>query len=237
MRIHPNSSGLFKQTMYFTKDDIDQMCLEALKKAALLPDQPSAIRIDRFVEKHFQSQIIYDDMKDGVLGCTAFKPNGAVEAVFVASSLEDGTVAGKRRERSTLAHESGHGLMHSLLFMDDGCRQSLSGFEDQNLNIKDRRILCREADFRNTSEKKFDGRWWEYQANRAIGGFLLPKRLVVKAIEPFLSVSGGLGIKILTATAFNQAQAEVAKIFDVNPVVAGIRLREMYPQEGGQQML
>ncbi len=38
-------------------------------------------------------------------------------------------------------------------------------------------------------KKAYDGRWWEWQANRAIGGLLLPKNLVNSALEGMLAKS------------------------------------------------
>ena len=104
-----------------------------------------------------------------------------------------------------------------------------SGSQVENLDFHDRRVLCRETDLRPGQEKRYSGRWWEYQANRAIGGFLLPRKLVEVAVSPFLTTTGSLGCKIFARNGLDGAKAEVARIFDVNPVVAHIRLQEMYP--------
>ena len=44
-------------------------------------------------------------------------------------------------------------------------------------------------------------RWWEFQANKAMGALLLPKALVGKAREPFLEAQGMLGLPALRPTA------------------------------------
>jgi len=58
---------------------------------------------------------------------------------------------------------------------------------------------------------KYDGKWWEWQANRAISGLLLPKPLVAKLVEQFTEQNqfGSILKESLRATAEN----EVAKTF------------------------
>lgn len=230
MRVQSNPQGVIKQIFFFEKKDVDNMCSDALKQAGLLPAQPEPIRIERFIEKHFQCRVVHGGLPEGALGCTVFKPSGAVEAVFVSESFGDGGVVGRRVLRSTLAHEGGHGLMHASLFMDDGRQGRFDqAAEIENLDFKKRRILCRDSDFRDRAQKRYDGRWWEYQANMAIGGFLLPRRLVTLALSPYLAKSGGLGLERLPHERVEEAKRALADVFDVNPAVVGIRLGEMFP--------
>lgn len=229
MRVQPNPGGVFKQTLFFKPEEIDEICVQALEQADLLPDEPGAIRIERFIEKYFECPVVYEEVQEGVLGCTVFEKNGSIRLVAVSPSLEDGSAPGGRRVRSTLAHEGGHCLMHPILFMESGMQMSLEGGAHENLDFKDRRILCRAGDL-SVKAKRYDGRWWEYQANRAIGGLLLPKRLVEKSLEPFLKHSGSLGMKILPEERKTEAERAVSETFDVNPVVAKIRIAEMYPE-------
>ena len=182
MRVHSNPGGRFKQARFIKPHEIDDMCVQALAEAGLLPAEPSPIRIDRFIEKHFGCALVYEDVMEGVLGCTLFEKNGAVKAVAVSPGLDDGTVSGARRERSTLAHEGGHCLMHPILFMEAETQMSFDETHE-NLDFRERRILCREGDISGRG-KRYDGRWWEYQANRAIGGLLLPHKLVAQCVTP-----------------------------------------------------
>lgn len=228
MRVRSSLGGCFKQSLFFKPREIDDMCVQALAKANLLPAEPSPIRIDRFIEKHFDCAVVYEDVMEGVLGCTLFEKNGAVKAVAVSPGLDDGTVSGARRERSTLAHEGGHCLMHPILFMEPETQMSFGG-EHENLDFRGRRILCREGDI-SSKGKRYDGRWWEYQANRAMGGLLLPHKLVAHCVGPLLSTSGSLGLEALCADRRPEAEQRVAERFDVNPGVARIRLSEMYPE-------
>ncbi len=87
------------------------------------------------------------------------------------------------------------------------------------------------------ASRRFDGRWWEYQANCAIGGFLLPRNLFRKAVDPFLETTGGLGLKSLSQSSRSKAIRDLAEVFDVNPKVVEIRLELLFPPSGSQQEL
>ena len=212
------------------------MCVEALGNE-FLPDNPKPVRIDRFIEKHFKCPIVYEALPDGVLGCTAFNKDATVKAVFISTSLEDGHLSSERRLRSTLAHEAGHCLMHGSLFLDPGGDHLLrqDGIEIKNVEIKQKRILCRPDDINpGATQKRYDGRWWEWQANRAIGGFLLPKPLVRDAVRSLLRESVVTRSPTLANANRPEAEKILAQTFDVNPVVARIRLSEMFPIPTGQ---
>lgn len=231
--------GPFEQQLRFSVEEIDRMCRDALAREKLLPSTPEAIRIDRFVEKHFNCTISYEDLGEGILGCTLFNPNGSVKVICISSRLDDDTPVGQRRERATLAHEAGHGLMHPSLFMaslDQG-RLNIASPATENLDFKERRILCRDTDVKEAvgAQRGYDGRWWEWQANRAIGGLLLPRTLVQKAVADYLEHAPITGGATLRANARAAAVVHVADVFEVNPAVARIRLAEVYPDRGGQE--
>src|SRR5215471_10457221 len=136
MRKVPTPSGPLPFQLYFEDlGEIDEICLEALRSQSLLPSKPAPIRIERFVEKQFKTALRYEDLGPDNLGCTIFNWSGAVEAILVSRSLEEqNTVPARRRVRSTVAHEAGHGLLHGSLFTD-------GNFMD--LGENQRRILCR----------------------------------------------------------------------------------------------
>ena len=74
--------------------------------------------------------------------------------------------------------------------------------------------------------------------HQAIGGLLLPKKLVSVALEPYLVPTGSLGALTLDEKKRGEAERALAEIFDVNPVVARLRIGEIYrPSQGGQLML
>jgi len=237
VKVLRTNTGPYLVRLMFTVGEIDDMCLEALRSAGCLPDSPSAIRIDRFIEKHFTQDVGYEDLAPGFLGYSLFRKDGSVECVRVSSKLEEeGSVSNERRLRSTWAHEAGHCLLHPMLFMEDASQGSFGQLQAQAKN-QNRRILCRNSDVLPVTigcQKRYDGRWWEWQANRAIGGFLLPRALVTKAIEPFSTPALITGMPSLPPAARGKAERELAELFDVNPVVVKIRLSELFPDQKGQ---
>jgi len=229
VRSFKQNNGPFSERIHLSLDEIDRICVEALRDAKCLPDTPSPVRIDRFIEKQFGCAVGYEPLAQGILGCTVFGATGRVEAVFVASDLDDGSQSGERSLLSTLAHEAGHGLLHAQLFIRSRQIQDRFGFEEKQ-KPQDR-ILCRAADIGGVEAKRaYDGKWWEYQANRAIGGLLLPKKLVVSAAEHVLKISEATGVAIIPRQTRPETIRAITEIFDVNPIVARIRLAEMWPE-------
>lgn len=215
--------GKFTERPFYSHEEIDRICAEELFGTNLYPNEPSPIRIDRFIEKRFGVTPDYDDLDLGILGFTRFGPKG-VEAIIVSRSLaEEGTVAAERRVNTTLAHEAGHGLLHGHLF---ALEHSASLFGD---GADATRILCRDGEVAGVGTRQgYDGRWWEYQANRAIGGLLLPRRLVGTCLTGLVT-DRGVGGSVLPSAHRDEAGRRVAEVFAVNPVVARIRLSDLYP--------
>ncbi len=233
MKTVRSKTGPFSERPHFEPSEIDRICFDELRKEGLYPESPGAIRIDRFVEKRFEVVPQYEDLPEGVLGFTKFGKNG-VEAIVISAALdaEKGKVAA-RRVRTTLAHEAGHGLLHAYLFALD--EKPLHLFDADSHS--DHQILCRDVQGEERKVRAYDGRWWEFQANRAMGGLLCPRALVQEALKPYLVPSGSLGAVSLDEKRREEATRVVADIFDVNPIVMKIRINELYPVETGQLRL
>ena len=218
MRKVPTPSGPFPFQLYFEDlGEIDEICLEALKRQSLLPSKPGPVRIERFVEKEFKTPLRYEDLGPDNLGCTIFNSSVGVEVILISRFLEEqNTTPARRRARSTVAHEAGHGLLHGLLFIDS-----------PDLGENHRRILCRSEDVLGESQRSYRGRWWEFQANQAIGSLLLPRPLM----DAFLDQSGldSSGSRTLIPAQRESSAKKAAVIFDVNPIVARIRLDSLFP--------
>lgn len=217
-------SGQFAERPYYELMEIERICGDALKSVGLMPDAPEPIRIDRFVEKYFGKPPRYESLPDGVLGFTEFGRHG-VRAIVVTAALDDeGTTAAERRIRSTLAHESGHGLLHAHLF---ALGELPKGLFDGN-HMSGPGIMCRDV-HGAPAHSGYAGKWWEFQANRGIGCLLMPRKLVRLAAAPFCTTTGQLGSPILAAEKREEAARRLAELFDVNPVVARLRLDELLP--------
>lgn len=228
-------AGPFAERPFYRDHEIEEICLEALRATDCLPDGPRPIRIERFITKRFGVTPDYDSLPEGVLGYTKFGPKG-VQGIYVERTLiEEGTAVAERRVNTTLAHEAGHGLLHAHLFALDLPNPSLFGNDPDCSGAK---ILCRDDTLApGRSSNSYDGRWWEFQANKAMGALLLPKRLVEQCIESFLVSRGTFGRRTLDSAGRQKAVRLVAETFEVNPVVAKIRIALMYPDDDRQLVL
>ncbi|MBI4095184.1 MAG: ImmA/IrrE family metallo-endopeptidase [Candidatus Liptonbacteria bacterium] len=223
MKTLRSTIGPVRNRPYFTRDEIERLCTDELKALDLFPKEPQPIRIERFVEKRF-GPVSYQDLPESIMGFTRFGRDG-VEKIVVARSLIDaGRASSERRANTTLAHEAGHGLLHSHLFALETPPPSLFGPD----NAEPMRILCRDDAFTH-QRLRYDGRWWEFQANQVIGALLLPATLVQECISDYLEGRGLLGMKVLPARRREAAAIRVSEVFDVNPVVARIRLEQLFP--------
>lgn len=234
MKTFRAKTGPILHRPYYDDHEIESTCDDELKKVGLMPATPSPVRIDRFVEKKFGITHSYDDLATGILGYTRFGSKG-VEAIVVERSLEDGSDVSKRRLRSTLAHEAGHGLFHTHLFLLPGAnhRQLFSDSAHDHTP----RVLCRGiVGSENGGSRGYQGEWWEFHANRAIGALLLPRQLLEAALKVFMKDVGGIiGGFELPLSAREDAIKAVAQIFDVNPPVARYRIGQFYPVSASMQ--
>lgn len=235
MKTFRAKAGPFEEQPFYEPAEVETICSEELQKVNLYPADPGPIRIDRFLEKRFGIQPTYDDLPAGLLGFTKFGAKGVVEVVIAKALDSEGTISAERRLRSTLAHEGGHGLLHAHLFAFKESPRSLFG---DGLATDAPKILCRDGGVTGVqaTNRKPPYRWWEFQANLAMGALLLPKALVEKAVAHMLVAEGVFGSRVLPSACREDAAQHLAEIFNVNPVVARIRLEGMYPS-GGQLKL
>ncbi|MDB5388771.1 MAG: hypothetical protein JWM11_4417 [Planctomycetaceae bacterium] len=230
MRTRKPLSGPFSELPFYTQNEIEHLCVDELAKVNLLPDQPAPVRIDRFIEKRFGRPHQYADLPSGILGLTQFGPKG-VQNIVLSEALEsDTSKPNERRLRTTLAHEAGHGLLHAHLFV---LSQNKPLFGDWSDNNKPK-VLCRGEVTELAAKAKTEP--WEYQANMVMGAILMPKRLTLVAIEPFLTANGGLGVTRLETGNRQRAIQALAEVFDVNPIVVRIRLSQLIPSENTGQL-
>jgi hypothetical protein len=224
-------SGPFAERPHFKLGEIEEACSSALQKVGLYPSVPEPIRVDRFIEKRFNVTPRYEMLPDGVLGFTKFGKGTVAEIVVSRALDEGGTKASERRLRSTLAHEAGHGLLHAYLFALGEKPKSL--FDDHDHTP---RILCREVADGANLRAGYNGHWSEFQANRAIGGLLMPRPLVERAVAEFCVEVGTLGARALAPEKRDTAIRSLSDTFNVNPIVARIRLEEIFPAKNDGQL-
>jgi hypothetical protein len=224
----------FCERPFYEKGEVELLCFEELNEFQLFPTSPGPVRVDRFIEKRFKIAPEYEELPPGVMGLTEFGPNGVKRIVVARSLAEEGGLAAQRRINTTLAHEIGHGLLHAHLFVLGEIPVSLFG----GVVNQDRPMfLCRGETIQGLSgsnERRSDSSWWEVQANMVIGPMLLPKKLVREALGSFLTKKGVMKIECIDASQRETAEKAISEIFDVNPIVARIRLDNLYPKDDGQ---
>jgi hypothetical protein len=235
MKTFRAKGGPFAEQPFYKPEEIESICSDELQKLNLYPSAPEPIRIDRFIEKRFGVQPIYEDLPRGLLGFTRFGSKGVAEIVVAKALDEEGTVPAERRLRTTLAHEGGHGLLHAHLFAFGTPPDSLFA---GGLASDAPKILCRDGGVSGVevAKTKPPYRWWEFQANQAMGALLLPKTLVETAVGSILVSKGILGVRTLPDDRRERAVRLVAETFDVNPIVARIRLDALYPVASAKQL-
>lgn len=232
MKTYKAQKGPFAERPYYTFDEIDHICTDELQAVGLYPTSPGPVRIERFIEKRFGVSAVYEDLPSGIVGYTRFGPKG-VEGISVSRALaEDLTRTSGYRVNTTLAHEAGHGLLHAHLFGPGLEPGSLFG-EKGDVT----KILCRESGVDGLSgRKRYDGRWWEFQANQAIGGLLLPRLVVVQCLGDLVESRGAFGTKVLPRSRREEAAHRLSGVFAVNAVVARIRLGDILQDEEEKQL-
>lgn len=216
------NSGPFPRTIYIPESRIERICVDALAACGLLPQQPEPIRIDRFVEKQFALSTNYENLQGrfgyGVMGACQFNRNGEVQQILVDVALgEDESKLGERRCRSTLAHESGHGLLHGEIFSE----KLRADEEVASFGIVDGKVCgsvyaegfaCRAMD--DPSPRKND-EWWEIQANKAMAALLLPKSLVTAQLRQVCANP---------KTDLQTACSSISEVFNVSLTMARLRI-------------
>jgi hypothetical protein len=231
MRTIRSTTGPFFERPHFKPGEIEQICTKELRAAGLYPSRPEPIRIERFIEKRFGISAIYEKLPERVLGFTRFGTTGVTEIV-VSSDLDgDPATPTERRLRTTLAHEAGHGLCHAHLFYLGTKPLSLFDETDDSPSI-----LCRDVAGEVHSRSIYHGRWWEFQANQAIGGLLMPRLLVHEALQAFATPAGSLGQVTLADDQRELAVKQMAATFNVNPAVVRIRLAEILSVNDNRQL-
>lgn len=175
------------------------------------------------------------DLPPGVMGRTRFHPNGRAEVEIsrTLADLAESDVTARRRLRSTLAHECGHIACHSTLFIRDTATLQLFPGGDQGSKPP---IMCRES---SVTPKRYNGEWWEYQANQCMAALLLPKTMFKASIEKALAACGCNTFE----EAVREGKAEgvlrwLSKGFDVSLEATFYRLQAFgYVPEGTQAAL
>lgn len=238
-----SSACPFIRKIFIPEPRIERNCGDALRSVGLMPDEPAPIRIDRFAEKHFNIEIEYDDLSSfgpGVMGACRFKRAGTVSRILVDATLAgQDTKLAEKVVRSTIAHESGHGLLHGELFAEKFRAEAeikAAGFVEPSRRdgLLPDGFACRGLDAPNKSGTRFD--WWEVQANMAMAALLLPINLVSQHLDLVMKPLRTYGGALIVPT-LKEACGMVADCFDVSVTMARYRIECEYERRVSQPAL
>lgn len=203
---------------------IADFCPEALEKAMRMD-------ISLFVREYLGMDIQHAHLSNnGVyLGMTVFCDSNKVpvydtvkkEADYM--SVDAGTVLIEKslmseldlpRYRYTVAHEAGHGYLHSSYFTQFAGTAAARATEGEAV------IHCRVENLNLPRQKDWsDGDWMEWQADRFASALLMPKRAVLRLLENDKTEHDEFwAAKSILA---------VSKTFAVSKQAAEIRLRDL----------
>jgi hypothetical protein len=195
MKTYNTDYGIFYDRPYFPPNRLEEIAAQALEKAGYSDAEPGEIPIEDVLEECLGFGVDYSPLPEGVMGCAHFEPAGVVKIEIhesLSRSGDDPTL--DRRRRSTIAHELGHGLLHTPLY------QQRFEFErrqaDFDSSIPQRaHIACRSADIREVGTQTAAGNstsWIEWQANALMGPLLVPRRALWLHLEPWIGPRDGL---------------------------------------------
>jgi hypothetical protein len=160
----------------------------------------------------------YVELPRGVLGRTVFYANGLVDVHLscgLSERAERSRVA-RQRLRSTMGHECGHVALHRTLQL------GALGMAPTDAPA----ILCRAPAFKTESAR--GGEWWEYQANRAMAGLLMPRDLTNAALSRILPARGHESLEqALEAGGGPEVLRDLSRIFDVSFEMSLYRLGDL----------
>jgi hypothetical protein len=166
-------TGRFRSRLWIEEEEFDVVALRTLTAHDLLPEGLLPVNIELLVERLFPCAYTFSDLGRGIMGRVTFGPEGpsAIEIHDQLDSFDNPLI--NRRCRSTLAHECGHGILHSCLFAElwrlGPARESGIVLTDKTRNLDE-------------SVAPDPERWFEYQANRMMASLLLPMGHVIGCI-------------------------------------------------------
>ncbi len=219
------------RTVYYEDHEFEAIMDELRARADGGAFEPGrGVDVDVVLERGLGVAPDYADLPAGILGRTRFGPDGRFQVEVsraLAEEAERDRVA-RRRLRSTLAHECGHGALHAHLHLAD--TQTYPLFGDQPTRPSGR-VLCRQdaiGSSRGASPSGYDGAWWEYQANRGMAALLLPRRLLAAQVRAACAAGTHSSVEAAVGAGAGEALLhDLAGVFDVNPAMVLYRLQAL----------
>ena len=227
MRIVRDNQSPWGQRVWFEDIEFDVMMDEARARAGKdVFTEGRGVDVEIILERVYGVVADYIDLPSGILGRTRFYPDGRLEVevsreLSEAAELDD---VARRRLRSTLGHECGHIVAHGHLHLED----TRSGRLFEQESVKEPSVLCRGEAIGSFKSGGYGGRWWEYQANRAMASLLLPRNTLMSHVKHELEKRGTSNMEeVLCAGELETLTRNIMQTFDVSMSVTSYRLQEL----------
>ncbi len=230
--------GIFLKTEFIPDKRIERIALQQLEAVGLLPAEPGPVAIDQFCDLKWGKPEEYEEMKAGVLGAAAFTIAGFDHIAISAEIERDYSPTGRRRVRSTTAHEIGHAILHEKLFIEKMMFDQNQGLlfgemERRPKTAKEMRVVCRAGDIFGGV---FQSPWYEVQANKYMAASLMPKPLFLRVVEPFLLEYDPTTTSPSQRMRYYEKIEEVSETFNVSREMARIAVERYMTKERPQRL-
>ena len=174
--------GPFLKSFFIPDSQIETTVKLRLESLKLMPSTPRPVAVDKYCDRRWGFPEDYIDLPPGVLGCAGFSESGLASIAISRELGDDTSRIGLVRTRSTLAHEIGHGELHSEAYAAKLRHDRLQGDLFGVAADEETKILCRDEQIRRPRSEE----WWEIQANRFMVALLLPKHLLREVVEDWM---------------------------------------------------
>ena len=231
MRPYNVKDSILPERLHFSRPDIERIAVDELRQAKCLPKTPSEIRLEEYLlVRHGIEPQPMPPLTHGMLGLADLK-NPRSPAIFLETAVFDGP---EHIYRSTLAHEIGHLLLHSQLYVDPGFTQALARWRGRD--AREGTITCLARDISETPRGGYNPgdpfAHIEHQANLGMVAMLVPRSLVKQCVVNWTSsraLRGGGFETVFDEARRREAVSCVSTTFNVSPTLATFRLQEIYP--------
>ena len=233
MKVHNTPYGIFYDRPYYSANHMEEMAAKALLKAGIPADEPGEIPIEDVLEDCMGVAAEYSQLPADVMGCASFWQEGLARVEIhenLSAAGDDLTL--DRRRRATIAHELGHGLAHTRLYVQRFAFEREQADYDPSVPQR-AHIACRSSDIRQVGDTLAGGgsySWFEWQANFLMGCLLVPRQALHRHLEPWTGPQNGFRAPRLYSSARGEAAQSVSDIFHVSRQLASIRLDGLFPE-------
>ena len=226
---HPGS--LLPHRYHLSRHDIETIATSELRKLKCLPDSPGEVPLEEFLMARHNGLTAKNVAFGPDIMGLADLLDPARPAIFISTHVMDGP---EHRYRSTLAHEIGHVLLHSHLYLDEEFKVALARYRSGD--ARDHTITCFHRDVQETTGGRYNPddpfAHIEFQANVCMAALLTPRSLVKKYVVNWTSsrpLRGGGYETVFDEARRREAVTCLSTTFNVSPTLASFRLQEFYP--------